>query len=292
MCDDIGKLSFRLKVAHCRPGYEPIISRIDSAGYPVARECLLCTDNTFNFDGVACKSCPLGGKCDGGSSLDAQAGWWRSGYFSEMFFACPMRGACLPGNMTNSDACAQGYEGPACGICSNGYRIQGGTCIPCNRSASVLFPLLGVFGFTAFLVYLFMQPAKHSNNNACLLSSIIFMVQSFGLLRDYDITFPDGFDRVAQMMDLANFELSALAPGCLSSGTNFYRSYLVSLAVPPLIISSCYVFHFIVEYYLRNQIRKHASNRVALKDCMREVCKILNDAAFSATWLLVLTSVV
>ena len=25
----------------------------------------------------------------------------------------------------------------------------------CNRSASVLFPLLGVFGFTAFLVYLF-----------------------------------------------------------------------------------------------------------------------------------------
>ena len=290
VCDGIGKLSFRLKVEHCRPGHEPIISRIDGAGSPVARECLLCTDNTFNFDGVACKSCPLGGKCDGGSSLDAQAGWWRSGYFSEMLFACPMRGACLPGNKTNSDACAQGYEGPACGICSNGYRIHGGACIPCNRSASVLFPLLGVFGFTAFLVYLFMQPAKHSNNNACLLSSIIFMVQSFGLLRDYDITFPDGFDRVAQMMDLANFELSALAPGCLSSGTNFYRSYLVSLAVPPLIISSCYVFHFIVEYYLRNQLRKHASNRVALKDCEREVCEDIKRRCIrNATWLLVLT---
>ena len=140
---------------------------------------------------------------------------------------------------TNSDACAEGYEGPACGICSTDTEFMR-RGIPCNRSASVLFPLLGVFGFTAFLVYLFMQPAKHSNNNACLLSSIIFMVQSFGLLRDYDITFPDGFDRVAQMMDLANFELSALAPGCLSSGTNFYRSYLVSLAVPLIISSLCF----------------------------------------------------
>ena len=290
LCDGIGKLTFRLKVAHCRPGYEPIVSQKDAAGTSVARECSPCTDDTFNFDGVACTACPLGGKCDGGSSLDARAGWWRSGVFSEMLFACPMHSACMPGNKTASDACAEGYEGPVCGICSNGYRSYGGACIPCNRSTSLLFPSLGVLGFTAFLTYLFLQPAKHSNNNACLLSSLIFVVQSFGLLRDYDVTFPDGFDRLAQMMDLANFDLSALAPGCLSSGTNFYRSYLASLAVPPLIILLCYAFHYVVEYYLQGQLRKHVYNRSAMGVYKKETCEDIKRRCIrNATWLLVLT---
>tara|TARA_B100000482_G_scaffold78601_1_gene55853 strand:- start:1741 stop:4887 length:3147 start_codon:yes stop_codon:yes gene_type:complete len=290
LCDGIGKLTFRLKVAHCRPGYEPIVSQKDAAGTSVARECSPCTDDTFNFDGVACTACPLGGKCDGGSSLDARAGWWRSGVFSKMLFACPMHSACMPGNKTASDACAEGYEGPVCGICSNGYRSYGGACIPCNISTSMLFPSLGVLGFTAFLTYLFLQPAKHSNNNACLLSSLIFVVQSFGLLRDYDVTFPDGFDRLAQMMDLANFDLSALAPGCLSSGTNFYRSYLASLAVPPLIILLCYAFHYVVEYYLQAQLRKHVYNRSAMGVYKKETCEDIKRRCIrNATWLLVLT---
>jgi hypothetical protein len=243
-------------------------------------------DRTFNFDGIACKTCPLGGECLGGDRLESRAGWWRSAGGSEVLFACPFAAACTAGNATNEAACAAGYRGPVCGrdfsttppvhllspratpylsrcraaccfipffcpsvlelisslcknkaatlalgICEPGYRRWGAACVACGETSTFALPLLGLLGFGAFIVYIFVVPANDSANKACLFSSLIFIAQCLGLLKDYDVTLPSGIDKLVDTLNLANFNLAALAPGCSDSEVNFYRNYLTGVAV-------------------------------------------------------------
>ena len=126
-----------------------------------------------------------------------------------------------------------------CGICKTGYRRWGSACVACGETSTFVLPLLGMLGFTAFIVYIFVVPANDSANKACLFSSLIFIAQCLGLLKDYDVTLPSGIDRVIDTLNLANLNLAALAPGCSDSDVNFYRNYLTGIAVPPTIIIIC-----------------------------------------------------
>jgi len=44
------------------------------------------------------------------------------------------------------------------------------------------------------------------------------------LLKEYDVAFPRGVDKILDALDLANFNLSALAPGCSGKGLPFPNS--------------------------------------------------------------------
>jgi len=110
----IDDMVFPVKIAQCSPGHEPLVVFVSEGRY-VAKECVACKDRTFNFDGVACRTCPLGGECLGGDRLEARSGWWRSSNTSTVLFACPFAAACMAGNTTAAAACALGYHGPVCG---------------------------------------------------------------------------------------------------------------------------------------------------------------------------------
>ena len=77
-----------------------------------------------------------------------------------------------------------------------------------------------------------------------LFSSLVFIAQCLGLLKEYDAAFPRGVDRVLDALDLTNLNLSALAPGCTDDSVNFYRSFVVGVSVPPAIVCVCaLVYH-------------------------------------------------
>ena len=282
----VAPLRFDATMATCPPGFEPLVSSVDASGAPVARECAACKYRTYNFDGVACKPCPQGGECPGGDRLDARSGWWRSTPAAEELFACPLRSSCLPGNRSAADACAPGYAGPVCGVCAEGYRRWGAACVPCTGTATYALPILGLVGFAAFVTYIFRAPAEDSADKACLFSCLVFVAQCLGLLKEYDIAFPAGIDRVVDAMDLSNFNLSALAPGCADEGVNFYRNFVSGVAVPPAVILVCWVVHARAEA-ARRQCYCAYPNRSRTDDDRYEELK--RRCVRNAAWLLVLS---
>ena len=277
---------FDATMATCPPGFEPLVSSLDASGAPVARECATCKYRTYNFDGVACKSCPLGGECPGGDRLDARAGWWRSTPAAEELFACPLRSSCLPGNRSAADACAPGYAGAVCGVCAEGYRRWGAACVPCTGTATHALPIFGLAGFAAFLTYIFRAPAEDSADKACLFSCLVFVAQCMGLLKEYDIAFPAGIDRVLDAMDLSNFNLSALAPGCADQGVNFYRAYVSGVAVPPAVLFLCWAVHARAEAARRRCYCAYPDRSRTDDDRYEELKR---RCVRNAAWLLVLS---
>lgn len=282
----VAPLRFDATMATCPPGFEPLVSSLDVSGAPVARECATCKYRTYNFDGVACKSCPLGGECPGGDRLDARSGWWRSTPAAEELFACPLRSSCLPGNRSAADACAPGYAGPVCGVCAKGYRRWGAACVPCTGTATHALPIFGLAGFAAFLTYIFRAPAEDSADKACLFSCLVFVAQCMGLLKEYDIAFPAGIDRVLDAMDLSNFNLSALAPGCADQGVNFYRAYVSGVAVPPAVLFLCWAVHARAEAARRRCYCAYPDRSRTDDDRYEELKR---RCVRNAAWLLVLS---
>ena len=274
-------MTFPVRIATCARGREPVVVGADGlTGAPVAKDCVECKDRTFNFDGVACVACPPGGDCRGGDELLAKPGWWRSAEEAQRVFACPTKSACLPGNATGDAACAEGYEGPVCAVCASGFRQWGRACVPCDDEATYALPIFGMVAFSAFLWYIFREPPGGPPGDApaaglasedargdapvkeppvkesavasdgaedramALFSSLVFIAQCLGLLKEYDVAFPDGVDRVLDALDLTNLNLSALAPGCTDDSVNFYRSFVVGVSVPPAIVCACaLVYH-------------------------------------------------
>lgn len=277
----IQELVFPLKMAHCLPGNEPLVVSVDPLGAAVAKECSPCKDRSFNFDGVSCKPCPLGGECLGGDRLESRAGWWRSSDSAEIFFACSLAEACGSGNATADAACAPGYHGPTCGVCMPGYRRWGSACVTCGKTSTYMLPLFGALGFSVFISYIFTVPARDSANKACLFSSLLFVAQCLGLLKDYDVIFPSGIDRVIDTLNLANFNLAALAPGCTDTDVNFYRNFIVAIAVPPAIVVLCVGVYLFAE--VSRRARGHDSNG------HESVCEEMKRRCMrNAVWLMVL----
>jgi hypothetical protein len=253
----VAPMTFSLSIAKCTRGHEPVVSANDAiTNEPIAKNCVACKDRSFNFDGMQCVACPPGGNCRGGDQLQSREGWWRSSPEAEILFACPSKEACVAGTNAGDGACALGYAGPVCAVCELGYRQWGKACVPCADGQTYALPILAILGVALFLYYIFREPPKKTTTAAAepaektvdedgnktgagagaaknntsgdqsvaLFSSLVFIVQCLGLLKEYDVAFPRGVDKILDALDLANFNLSALAPGCSGKGLPFPNS--------------------------------------------------------------------
>ena len=50
----------------------------------------------------------------------------------------------------------------------------------CGEMSTIALPMMGLLGFAAFIVYIFVVPASDSSNKACLFSSLVFIAQCLG----------------------------------------------------------------------------------------------------------------
>ena len=238
---DIAQLELTIGIGLCLPGSEPLVVQ-HADGVAVARECTVCKDRTFNFDGIKCRECPEGGYCRGGTSLDSLPGWWRSSDVSDLLFSCPVKDACAAGNSTGVAACEEGYEGPVCALCAPGYRHWGGKCSKCGSDASLAVPALGIMVFIAFFVYIFQKPLKQAVGTV-IFSAMLFVAQIVGLLKEYDIAWPDSIGRFVEVLDITNFNMESLTPGCSGSESNYYSTYVTAVIVPPGVTAFCVLIY-------------------------------------------------
>lgn len=274
----ISALDIPVKIGFCLAGSEPIVVTY-ADGVAVARECTVCKDRTFNFDGVKCQTCPMGGDCRGGASLESLPGWWRSSDSAEVLFSCPVRESCVAGNATGTRACEIGYEGPVCALCAKGYRAWGGKCSKCGSNAALAVPALGIIAFTAFFVYIFRKPLKQVAGTV-VFSTILFVAQILGLLKEYDIAWPSSVGRLVEVLDITNFNMESLTPGCSASESNYYSTYVAAVIVPPAVTIFCLILYFVMGLIARNlpYARLAAIASDAQKKCRR-----------NAAWLVVLS---
>ena len=86
----------------------------------------------------------------GGNKLFPKEGYWRFNENSTRFLKCPKEIACIGASEDfygsqefSTGVCAEGYEGPLCDSCSNGYSAIYNKCIKCTN-ANILLGLLTV----------------------------------------------------------------------------------------------------------------------------------------------------
>ena len=78
-----------------------------------------------------CNPCPIGADCNSNGatlkSLPVMSNFWRSSINSSNLEMCESEESC------RNDTCVEGYEGPICSVCSDGYSVNAkGDCRECE----------------------------------------------------------------------------------------------------------------------------------------------------------------
>eukprot|EP00004_Rigifila_ramosa_P010829 TRINITY_DN2292_c0_g1_i4.p1 TRINITY_DN2292_c0_g1~~TRINITY_DN2292_c0_g1_i4.p1 ORF type:complete len:923 (-),score=165.27 TRINITY_DN2292_c0_g1_i4:261-2774(-) len=256
----------------------------------------LCKSDTYpSFGGAKCIACTsLSGRvrCNGQQSvngttvasagLEVAAGYWlttdakylRNPDSSEHWFVvvqCPVRGACTGGSEEAS--CADGYTGPACGLCARGYGRLGEQCAKCpNQSVSgfLVFFILALVCVACMAVVYFFTRAKKDDDSASEGSAMqrlkiaITHLQILGLIGGFASDWPE---------TLVNVFSIPTAVATLSSGTD---NIAIDCSIQPSLYDRAVVLFFAAAYsrkwcscWIPAAAICEARNRSAKQDCAR-----------------------
>ena len=90
--------------------------------------CIECVDSyLFKFDPETqiCETCPVEAEECHGSTISLNSGYWRRSNVSDAIFECSYgSSACIGGNATGTDLCAEGHGGVLCETCAEGYFLN------------------------------------------------------------------------------------------------------------------------------------------------------------------------
>ncbi|CUI14595.1 transmembrane protein, putative [Bodo saltans] len=110
-----------------------------------------------------CEPCPQYGICDGTSNVITEPGHWRANYQAFTFYACEPAEAC-----PQSTQCGNGYQGPLCGSCADGYGLSGSECMPCEKAslnAAFIFLLFIALSLLIYFLSIFSMPFSTYEDN-------------------------------------------------------------------------------------------------------------------------------
>ena len=98
------------------------------------------------------------------SNLDIESGFWRATSTSKYVLECFNEDACNGGITGDENYCEDGYEGPYCSICSEGFsKSVGYTCNECSDSDNAV--IVTVFSVLLIIVISFFASYLVSSKN-------------------------------------------------------------------------------------------------------------------------------
>ncbi len=229
-------VGFDVELSGCPPGSSPV-------GTGEGDVCVACRFGTFNDDGRECSSCPRGAMCPGGSDVLSEANWWRSSAASLEFYQCLYPDVCLPGDHAGNDACADGHEGPLCGVCRDGWFEFGGKCRECNgrNATSKIFIAFSAVIAVAVLALLFARSWDFGDPaSPGILSKVKIVLVHFqiiSLLKRYDVKWPPASEEGFSWLSVIDFGPGMLAPECwVGNKYTFWTSWILNVAALPILI--------------------------------------------------------
>eukprot|EP00752_Nemacystus_decipiens_P007555 g6749.t1 len=181
--------------------------------------------------------------------LSIERGYWRATNSSETILACYNADACLGGETGASDYCLDGYEGPYCAVCSEGYLAQFGfVCGKCSNSAAgvVLAVVLAVVAFFAVVAVVSYATTGEGNGKGrglvervaryVPLQSVKIVIVAWQILTQFtslaSVTYPQFYQTFLDGLNVFNFDLSwILSAGCIVD-IDFHDRLLMSTISP------------------------------------------------------------
>jgi predicted outer membrane repeat protein len=250
-------------------GFDIALSRCTAGSSPVSTGegdvCVACRYGTFSDDGKECSSCPRGAMCPGGSGLLSEANWWRSSATSLDFYQCLYPDVCLPGDHAGNDACADGHEGPLCGVCKDGWFEFAGKCRECNgrNATSKIFIAFSAVIIVAVLALLFARSWDFGDpTQPGMLSKVKIVLVHFqiiSLLKRYDVKWPPASEEGFSWLSVIDFGPGMLAPECwIGKKYTFWTSWILNVAaLPVLVLVLCSGIHRIAVVAHRARMRRY-----------------------------------
>ena len=207
-------------------------------------------------------------------------------------YACPVASACQGGM---ESACSDGYEGPLCAVCSNGYYRMISTCRKCPSIKWLIgqISLAGVFVLLVILPLIYGKRMRGTSGRS-LTDIVVARLKIFISFYQVTSTTFDAFSYVEwpntllQLGTYAKFlqlNLLQIAPvNCFSHTTNvtIYTSFVISVA---LVVSSVVVA--VIYFHVR---RLYLTKRKTLN--ARELKSLVTEAkatCFQYVFLLLFT---
>ncbi|CAM9479810.1 unnamed protein product [Ectocarpus fasciculatus] len=190
-------------------------------------------------------------------TLSISPGYWRATNQSDNILACFNADACNGGETGAAHFCDNGYMGPYCAVCGDGYSPSlAHTCTRCSSSrrqglmvATVFAALVAVGAIVATFRYLLSTEVEERNIGcfhrrifrAIPLQAFKIIIVVWQILTQFaaaaNVTYPGVYQNFLSAIDVINFDLgSMISAGCLWSGIDFHDRLLVSTVGPLLAI--------------------------------------------------------
>jgi hypothetical protein len=248
-------------------------------------ECAVCPSGSYSLDEVVsdatrCTECLSkdGVESCYGADIVLTQGYWRRHAYSEAVLRCLEDvDGCAGGNAAGDASCRQGYEGPLCSVCADGYYLSDARCQPCTDSdrlapASMLYVALAAAVLTAVLAVLFYKSSRMYSGDTSsvweslynvvswlidelrsLQSQIKILITTFQICTtvhvSMKVTFPVQFMRYLNAMSVVNLNVVALVPlSCLQSSRYTFIDKLVMVTLGPIALSLLIALIGAVEY--------------------------------------------
>jgi hypothetical protein len=266
-------------------------------------KCAVCPSGSYSLEAVSeatrCKECPSKSEVESchGADIVLQQRYWRRYAYSEAILPCLEDvDGCAGGNAAGDASCRQGYEGPLCSVCADGYYLSDAQCQPCTDAgrlapASVLYIAIAAVAVGAVLAVLFYKSSRMYSGEASsvweslynviswlidearsLQSQIKILITTFQICTtvhvSMKVTFPAQFTRYLNAMSVVNLNVVALVPlSCADRANYTFIDKLVMVTVGPIALSLLIALLGTVEYMCcsyrnRGHDAKEALNKV------------------------------
>lgn len=197
----------------------------------------------------------------GATQLGSRCRHWRSCRPAPNATCQPERRS-LPGfgDYYAMECCAEGYRGPLCEHCEEGYIQGGGGCLRCTRTNWELLSLTLMCCF--FLVAYVMRTSLYSFEEASGMSSIlIFFLQTAAMAVKH---------RIPDIAGLTNFmDFNFMKPGgfggpgsCMIAVKGFYYQWTFGIAAMPVALLLVYGIVILTTYMYSHQASIHRKVRL------------------------------
>ena len=199
--------------------------------------CTLCTDCFLEEQVPTCMDILEHSESDGGDTtlenISIDAGFWRATSTSREVLSCHNEDACVGGVTGSQSYCEEGYEGPYCSICSEGYSEHlSFSCRECSDNntdtiiVAVILSVVGLIVIVALASYLTSSEIDSSLGISGVvkryipLQSLKIVIVTWQILTQFssvaNVTYPDVYQDFLDGLDFFNFDFSwILSAGCV-----------------------------------------------------------------------------
>jgi hypothetical protein len=185
-----------------------------------------------------CFVCPEAGWCDGTDRvIIAKNNYWRPSDDSYKFYSCETEDRSSDSCVKPYGTCKQGYEGPRCSVCNDGWGHQGDYCMKCAGESEVIGYMIFLVCITLLFVAILVYTSLTSDLSETLPIVIKIGINHFQVssrVNEIIVGLPTVlkgiFDFQLQISELIRFDI--VSTECAPFKLTIYGKFYLVMAIP------------------------------------------------------------